>query len=125
MISISWKGDFDRTYSFLNKMKSQDMISNLTKYGEMGVKALSSATPVRTGKTAASWSYEIETTGDGFSIIWSNSNNNHGVYIAVLLEYGHGTNHGGYVVGRDYINPAMQPVFDEIAETAWQEVTNA
>ena len=91
----------------------------------MGVSALSSATPIDTGKTAASWGYEIESDDDGTRIIWTNSNVNKNVNIAIILQYGHGTGTGGYVQGRDYINPAMQPVFDQIADAVWREVTKA
>lgn len=97
----------------------------LDRFGQEGVAALSSATPVDSGKTAASWSYEIE-RGDGKTVIsWSNSNVNDGVNIAVILQYGHGTGTGGFVQGRDYINPAIQSVFDRIAEEAWREVTKS
>lgn len=96
----------------------------LNKYGQRGVEALSHATPVDTGKTAASWSYEIQESDNSIEIIWSNSNVNKGLNIAILLQYGHGTRNGGYVVGRDYINPALQPLFDELADKAWEEVVS-
>ena len=89
----------------------------------MGVEALAQATPVKTGKTASSWSYDLLTTNSGYELVFSNSNFNNGVPIAVILQYGHGTGTGGWVEGRDYINPALQPVFDEIAKTVWLEVT--
>lgn len=122
VIRVNQKGDFSKTFRFLRKLKQKKFIKKLNEYGRMGVEALSAATPVRSGLTAASWGYILEYNGDNVSIIWTNTNNNHGVYIAVLLQYGHGTRNGGYVVGRDYINPAMQPVFDKIAEDAWLEV---
>lgn len=97
----------------------------LQKYGQQGVAALSAATPVESGTTANSWSYEIKTSGQSATIYWSNSNVNKGVNIAVILQFGHGTGTGGYVQGRDYINPAMRPIFDKIAEEAWMEVVKA
>ena len=97
----------------------------LNKYGKMGVSALAAATPVDTGKTADSWIYEIETSKDSYTITWSNTNVNNHVNIALILQYGHATRNGGYVSGRDYINPALQPVFDQIAEEAWREVTSS
>lgn len=123
MIRFRHKGDFSKLTKFLNKAVKGVHINNLDKYGQEGVAALSSATPVDSGKTANSWYYEIETTSNKSIIHFCNSNIQNGVPIAIILQYGHGTNNGGYVVGRDYINPAMQPVFDELAERAWKEVT--
>ena len=97
----------------------------LEKYAKEGVSALAAATPIDSGKTASSWGYEIEVSGDSATIHWTNSNENKGVNIAVILQFGHGTGTGGYVQGRDYINPAMRPVFDRIAEEVWREVINA
>lgn len=98
----------------------------LRKYGRIGVEALSSATPKNTGKTADSWHYEIVENGKhSVSIVWSNSNLNKGVNIALILQYGHGTRQGGYVQGIDYINPAVRPVFDDISQKAWEEVTRS
>lgn len=97
----------------------------LEKYAGIGVEALASATPIDSGATASAWSYEIVASGEDATIYWTNTNQNKGVYIAVILQFGHGTGTGGYVVGRDYINPAMRPVFDKIAEEAWAEVVNA
>ena len=122
MITITHKGDFSKTYKFLQKVHSKKFYKALEKYGQMGVDALRDATPKDTGKTADSWGYQINTTSDGASIVWTNSNQNRGVYIAVLIQYGHGTRNGGYVQGRDYINPAMRPVFDKIANEVWLEV---
>ena len=99
-------------------------MSNLNHYAQMGVDALKSATPVDTGKTADSWYYEIHKSISGITIRWCNSNINEGVPIAVILQYGHGTGTGGYVEGTDYINPAIKPIFDEIADAVWKEVTN-
>lgn len=122
-IRFTHKGDFSKTENFLNALREKNFFKNLDKYGQMGVEALSAATPIDTGTTASSWGYEIHSEGETISIIWTNSNINKGVNIAVILQYGHGTRNGGYVVGRDYINPAMQPVFDQIADNAWMEVT--
>lgn len=124
MITVKVRGNFDRTTRYLKKLKQKEFLKHLDRYGEMGVHALMEATPVDTGKTAMSWNYTIE-EGDGYtSIVWRNSNVVKGISIAVLLQYGHGTRNGGYVQGRDYINPAMQPIFDKIAEDAWMEVVS-
>lgn len=122
MIKISHKGNFDRTEKFLRAASKADFLKSLDKYGAMGVQALSSATPIDSGNTAASWSYEIERSRDSYKIHWINTNVHDGVNIAIILQYGHGTGTGGYVKGRDYINPAIRPVFDEIADSAWKEV---
>ena len=125
MIQCKIKGDFKKSYSFLKRIQKLDFESLLKPYAEEGVKALSSATPVKTGKTAASWGYEIVKERNRFSIFWTNSNVNEGVPIAVIIEYGHGTGWGGYVRGRHYIAPAIQPVFDKIAEAAQKEVAKS
>lgn len=122
MITIKSKGDFSKTYNFLNRVQSRKFLSELRKYGEKGVTALSAATPVDTGKTAASWSYDISHSKTAVTIAWKNSNVVNGVPIAIILQYGHGTRYGGYIQGRDYINPAIQPIFDEILDSAWKEV---
>lgn len=124
-VRITSKGDFSRTFNFLNKMEKFQIRRILERYAREGVSALASATPVDSGATASAWSYEIESKGDQHTIYWTNSNSNKGVYIAVILQYGHGTGTGGYVAGRDYINPAIRPIFDNIAEEAWREVVNA
>ena len=123
MIKFRQKGDFSKLTRFLEKAKNAVKIGDLDKYGREGVAALSSATPVRTGLTANSWYYEIEHQNGSVSITFNNSNVNKGVPIAIILQYGHGTRNGGWVQGRDYINPAIQPVFDRIAKEAWEEVT--
>ena len=123
MIKIRQKGDFNKLTSFLERAKEGLDIGVLDKYGRKGVAALSSATPVNTGLTASSWFYKIENKNGVAKIEFHNSNIQNGVPIAVILQYGHGTRNGGYVVGRDYINPAIQPVFDELAKNAWKEVT--
>ena len=124
MIQIRQKGDFKKLTSFLEKAKEGLDIGVLDKYGRKGVAALSSATPVDTGLTASAWFYKIENKNGVAKIEFHNSNIQNGVPIAVILQYGHGTRNGGYVVGRDYINPALQPVFDELAKNAWKEVNS-
>lgn len=123
MISFRQKGDFSKLSSYLERAKEAAKLGVLDKYGAQGVAALSSATPVDTGLTANSWSYKIERGNGSVSIVFNNSNIQNGVPIAIILQYGHGTGTGGWVEGRDYINPAIQPVFDQIAESAWEEVT--
>lgn len=123
MIRFKHSGDFKHTEAFFKNATRQSPESILQKYGQAGVDALAAATPKDTGATAASWSYEIVATRSGYSIYWSNSNENRGVNIALILQYGHGTGTGGYVKGVDYINPAIRPIFDEIANAAWKEVT--
>lgn len=123
MISFKQKGDFSKTTNFLKKSKQNNILRALEQYAEEGVKALSSATPVDTGKTANSWYYTIEKTNTAITLSFCNSNIQNGVPIAVILQYGHGTKNGGWVQGRDYINPAIQPIFDKIVEKAWGEVT--
>lgn len=125
MITFQHKGDFKKTIKFLSAISDFPIRKILEKYGQMGVNALSAATPVDTGKTAASWTYEIEVSKDSYTITWLNTNVNNHVNIALILQYGHATRNGGYVAGRDYINPALQPVFDQIAAEAWQEVTSS
>lgn len=123
MISFRQKGDFSKLTRFLERAKDAIHIGDLDKYGREGVAALSSATPVESGLTAASWYYKIENTKGSARIAFYNSNVQNGVPIAIILQYGHGTGTGGWVEGRDYINPAIRPVFDKIADTAWREVT--
>ena len=116
-------GSFNKTERFLKKAHNASKTIDLTKYGEKGVAALQAATPTRTGVTASSWYYKIEKSGSKITLSFLNSNVNRGVPIAIILQYGHGTNNGGWVQGRDYINPALRPVFDEIAQAIWKEVT--
>lgn len=123
-ISFSSKGDFSKTIKFLNKIKNVKINNILSKYGEIGVNALSQATPKDSGVTSRSWNYKIEVNNDNASIVWYNTNVVKGVNIAVILQYGHGTRNGGWVEGRDYINPAMKPIFDKIADQVWKEVIN-
>lgn len=123
MITFRQKGDFSNLTSFLEKAKEAVHIGNLDRFGQEGVAALASATPVESGLTANSWYYKIERKSGSVSITFYNSNVQKGVPIAIILQYGHGTRNGGWVQGRDYINPAIQPIFDKIANEAWEEVT--
>jgi len=123
MIKFRQKGDFSKLTSYLEKAKNAVRIGDLDKYGREGVAALASATPVESGQTANSWFYEIEHRNGSATISFHNSNIQNGVPIAIILQYGHGTGTGGWVQGRDYINPAIQPVFDRLANDAWREVT--
>ena len=123
MISFRQKGDFSKLNRYLERVKESAKIGVLDKYGREGVAALASATPVETGKTANSWYYEIKRQNGSVSIEFKNSNIKDGIPIAVILQYGHGTGTGGWVQGRDYINLAIQPIFDKIADSAWKEVT--
>lgn len=123
MISFRQKGDFSKLTRFLERAKNIVRVGDLDKYGKEGVAALASATPVDTGLTASSWYYEVTNKNGIARITFYNKNIQNGVPIAIVLQYGHGTGTGGWVEGRDYINPAIQPIFDEIAESAWREVT--
>jgi hypothetical protein len=122
MIVIKQRGNFRNTERFLKQATKADYLRILDKYGREGVAALSSATPVDSGLTASSWGYEIHVSGRTYSISWTNSNIVDGVPIAVILQYGHGTRNGGYVQGRDYINPVLKLIFEKIANEAWREV---
>ena len=122
-ISASSDGSFDKTESWLKKMtQGPSIFSKLERFGDMGVAALAAATPTESGLTARSWYYEIIQEKGSWSIVWGNSNVINGVPIAVLLQYGHGTGTGGYVAGRDYINPALKPIFDQAVEEGWKVV---
>ena len=123
MISFRQKGDFSKLNKYFERVREAARIGVLDKYGREGVAALASATPVDTGVTANSWYYEIKRQNGSVSIEFKNSNVNKGVPIAIILQYGHATGKGGWVQGRDYINPAIQPIFDKIADAAWKEVT--
>lgn len=123
LITFKHKGDFSNLTRFLERAKEVVHIGDLDKYGRAGVEALASATPVDSGETANSWYYEITNSNGSAKITFNNSNIQNGVPIAIILQYGHGTGTGGWVEGRDYINPAIQPIFDEIANNAWREVT--
>lgn len=124
-IDIKSDGSFNKTERFLRQMAKLDVLSILEHYGQVGVTALSDATPSETGVTSHSWSYETEYKAGSYSIWWKNSHVEEGANIAILLQYGHGTGTGGYVQGRDYINPALRPIFDEIANDVWKVVTSS
>lgn len=123
MISFRQRGDFSKLTKYLERVKNCVKVGDLDRYGRAGVAALSSATPVDSGLTANSWYYKIENSKGSAKISFYNSNIQNGVPIAIILQYGHGTRNGGWVQGRDYINPAIQPIFDEIVNEAWREVT--
>ena len=123
MIRIRSKGDFKNTEKLLKKSLGLNYMSVLEKFGQQGVEALSQYTPIDTGETASSWSYIIEKNDGRISIVWCNSHVEKGVNVAVILQYGHGTRTGGWVEGTDYINPALKPIFDKLADAAWKEVT--
>lgn len=123
MIRFTHKGDFSKTTKFLSRAKNSVRFSDLEKYAKKGVEALASATPIDSGKTASSWGYEISNEKGLISIAFTNSNIQDNVPIAIIIQYGHGTGTGGWVEGRDYINPAIQPIFDEIVNDLWREVT--
>lgn len=124
MISFRHKGDFSKGDRYLEKLRESVKLGVLDKYGRAGVAALSSATPVDTGLTANSWFYGIEHLSGSDKIVFNNSNIQNGVPIAIILQYGHGTGTGGWVQGRDYINPAIQPIFDQMTKEVWKEVTS-
>ena len=121
MISVKSKGDFRNTEKFMRNAREKKLMAILNRYGEEGVAALMVATPLDTGRTASSWRYEIRVENNCIRLIFHNDNIQNGVPIAIILQYGHGTGTGGWVEGRDYINPAIQPVFDKIANSAWKE----
>lgn len=124
MITFRSKGDFSKTIRYLEKVKNAKINSIFDKYGQDGVAALASATPVDSGETANSWNYKVEIQNGSATISFYNTHVNQGVPIAIILQYGHGTGTGGWVKGRDYINPAIQPIFDKIVNEAWKEVTS-
>lgn len=123
MISFKHRGNFNKTEKFLTSASKAEYMRILDKYGKEGVNALMAATPVESGETARAWDYRIRIFRSSFYIEWTNSNIIDGVPIAVILQYGHATRNGGYVQGRDYINPALKPIFDKIADEVWREVT--
>ena len=125
-VKVGDKGDFKKTFKFLRAMKEKRFLKNLDKYGQMGVDALAAGTPQRTGLTAESWTYDITDNGAQLIICWNNTNVQKGYYnVALMIQYGHGTGTGGWVEGIDYINPALKPVFDKIADAVWMEVKNS
>lgn len=123
MIGFTSRGDYTATTQFLKRLAKNDLYANLDRYGKRGVAALSAATPAESGRTAQAWRYRVIKDSKRPGIEWYNTNAAGGVSVAVLIQYGHGTGTGGYVSGRDFINPAMRPVFDEIADAVWKEVT--
>lgn len=123
--SFKHAGSFKNIDKALKTLSHSEKLLTLNEYGKRGVAALSSATPVDTGNTASQWAYEIHSTNGSVTLHFTNSNMNKGANIAILLQYGHATNNGGYVQGRDYINPAIQPIFDQMAEDLWKEVQSA
>ena len=124
MIKFRHKGDFSKVTHYFERVRKTVRTLNFDKYGQQGVEALASATPVDTGLTSRSWYYEIEKSNGMVRISFCNSNIQNGVPIAIILNYGHGTRNGGWVEGRNYIDPAIQPIFDEITKNAWREVTS-
>lgn len=122
MVKLTVKGNYNKTKKFLQRSKKMRLEAVLEKYGKKGVEALSKATPIDTGKTASSWTYVIRQEKNGPVLSWNNTNRNNGVPIALIIQYGHATGTGAYIQGRDYINPALRPIFDEIADSAWKEV---
>lgn len=124
-ITFESSGSFKKTDSFLAKLMGLDISSTLHRYGRAGVAALASATPADTGLASESWDYEVTKQGGGYTITWLNSDIENGVSVVILLQFGHGTGTGGYVQGRDFINPAIRPIFDKIATDVWKEVTRA
>lgn len=124
MIEVEVKGDFRNTDRFLAEMAKDDLFTVLQHYAHMGVDALSSATPVRSGETATSWTFDIINKKGEHGIIWRNTNVHDGIPIAIIIQYGHGTGTGGWVEGYDYINPAIRPVFETITTEVWKQVTN-
>lgn len=125
MFSVSSSGSFNRTIGFLTKVQAIDLVAIVTPFAQQGVAALESATPVDSGLAAHSWGYEISKSGGGITIAWTNNDVENGFPVAIMLQYGHGTGTGGYVRGQDYINPAIRPIFDKIAEEVWKAVTSA
>lgn len=124
MITLTSKGDFSKLTGYLERAKEAMHLGVLDKYGRLGVRALAEATPKDSGKTASSWSYRVERKDGSACLAFYNSNVNKGVPIALILQYGHGTGTGGWVQGTDYINPSIKPVFDNLAEEVWREVTS-
>jgi hypothetical protein len=125
LVTFTLSGSTSNTQRFLERVGGGNLAQGLESLAQRGVAALQSSTPTESGLTAASWGYEITTTGGYTTIAWTNDHIESGVNIAVILQYGHGTGTGGYVAGRDYINPAIQPIFDEIANELWKKVTTA
>ena len=124
-IQLSSRGSFRKTEDFLKVMKRKDIYKSLESYGQRGVAALASATPVYEGIAASSWTYEVTRKGKYYSIAWHNMNIESGIPVVILIQYGHATRNGGYVQGRDFINPVIRPLFDQISDEVWKAVKNA
>ena len=122
VISVTQKGNFKKTDRFLSKLVGLHFERKLKLYGEKGVDALKAATPRDTGKTAESWTYEIVQERGRLALYWKNTNINNGVNIALIIQHGHATRSGSFIEGIDYINPAIRPIFNEMAKEAWKEV---
>lgn len=125
MLTIVDSGSFKKLQSFLNSASKADIMSVLRSYGQEGVNALAAMTPSESGLTAHSWGYEVDQRAGAYYISWTNTDIENGFPVAIMLQYGYGTGTGGYIQGRDYINPAIRPVFDKIADKAWKAVTSA
>lgn len=125
MIRVTSSGSFKKTEAFLNKMSRGDIYSSIVSGAEAGVRALAQATPLESGLASDSWGYEIERSGRAVTIKWTNTDVENGFPVAIMLQLGYGTGTGGYVQGRDYINPAMKPIFDKISADVWKAVTSA
>lgn len=125
MIKIKHHGDFKKTTTLLGRIRNLHYMSVLNKYGKLGVEALSAATPLDSGETADSWEYEVISTKDGYTLAFNNTHTNDGVNIALLIQYGHATRSGTFVEGRDFVNPAIKPIFDDIVEDVWKEVRSS
>ena len=125
MITVRSKGNFNNTERLLEKSLGSNWLSILEDYGRQGVQELAAATPIDSGETASSWDYEVVKEDDRVAVVWNNNNIHNGVNIAIILQYGHGTGWGGYVQGRDYINPALRPIFDSMADAARKEVSGS
>lgn len=125
MISITTSGSFDRTRKYLERLARGDFYRGLERYAQQGASALAGATPTDTGLAAGSWNYKIKISRSGCSITWTNTDVESGFPVSIMLQYGYSTGTGGYVQGRDYINPAMKPVFDQIEEAVRKAVTSS
>lgn len=123
--SISGSGSFDKTIAFLKKAQALRIDQVVRAQAQVGVQALATATPKDSGLAATSWSYKVTKTATSVTIDWLNSDVENGFHVALAIQYGHGTGTGGYIQGRDYINPAMRPIFDQIAQTVWKAVISA
>lgn len=123
MLGVTTSGSFKNTDAFFKRMQSSDIQKTVKKYGVKGMDALSNATPEDTGETAKSWKYEVTKKPGEITIGWHNTHEEKGLPIAILVQYGHATRDGGYIPGRDFVNPAMRPVFDQISDEVWRQVT--